>query len=137
MDFVQDPWLQNLQELEQNGQLLEFQDDPPEDQRDIHQDRAGDFVFHQEENFIQHEEIPPQHQLQPPPPIFRSSFRSGSCPFPREDEYETSMSISVNCEGCRSNYIIIRQNNRDEVELTVAEFYRMYDCIIDYFGNRH
>ena len=123
-----------LAPAEQNAQQFEFEAEPP---RQAQREAYGDFYFHEGENVMPHVNFPPPNQLDIPSPIFRSSYRSGACPFWRSEENHTSISISPRCEDCLENYIIIRQNNTNEIQLNISEFYAMYDCIRGHFASRN
>ena len=51
------------------------------------------FLFHEAENPVYHVNYPPPVQLNVPFPVFRSVYRSGSCPFWTSEETRTSAHV--------------------------------------------
>ena len=98
--------------------------------------QGGDFVFHEAENLVYHVNYPPPAQLNVPFPVFRSVYRSGSCPFWASEETRTSAHVLPRCEDCGGNSIILRQNNLNEIQLHVSEFRAIYETIENLFQNR-
>ena len=94
-------------------------------------------VLHVSENALVHFNFePPEPYQMIPAPIFRSVYNPGSCPYWRNAQYVTNLSLSSQCEDCRDITIIIQQNDVHQIQLSTSQFFAMYDCIRNNFAAR-
>ena len=129
-DNVQDNFVQDEVPY-QEGDNLVVEDEVPELVQP-----GDDFVFLEGSNTIPHFNYIPPAQLQMPFPVFQSTYNSGSCPYWRTESTQTSVSLTVRCEDCQEVSVIIRQNNLQEIQLSAAEFYSIFQTVRNNFVHR-